>query len=218
MRFMMRHKMNTYMYGAKSDPYHSQFWGDAYPESLTPEQVKNGWLSQDMIKDITSTSHETKVNFIWAIHPGNNFVSNGQTVINQIMGKYEKMYDLGVRQFAVFVDDVAIPNSDADMKKNADQLTALQRAIEAKWNTPGTVANDTVRPLHFVPQIYCRSFAGSQDQHDRFFRALAKTPKYITIYTTGNGVWSVPNDGDFNTPATPLEREVALVVELSLQR
>lgn len=90
MRFMMRHKMNTYMYGAKSDPYHSQFWGDAYPESLTPEQVKNGWLSQDMIKDITSTSHETKVNFIWAIHPGNNFVSNGQTVINQIMGKYEK--------------------------------------------------------------------------------------------------------------------------------
>lgn len=209
MRFMMRHKMNTYMYGAKSDPYHSQFWGDAYPESLTPEQVKNGWLSQDMIKDITSTSHETKVNFIWAIHPGNNFVSNGQTVINQIMGKYEKMYDLGVRQFAVFVDDVAIPNSDADMKKNADQLTALQRAIEAKWNTPGTAANDTVRPLHFVPQIYCRSFAGSQDQHDRFFRALAKTPKYITIYTTGNGVWSVPNDGDFNTPATPLEREVA---------
>ena len=89
-----------------------------------------------MIKDITSTSHETKVNFIWAIHPGNNFVSNGQTVINQIMGKYEKMYDLGVRQFAVFVDDVAIPNSDADMKKTADQLTALQRAIEANWNTP----------------------------------------------------------------------------------
>lgn len=209
MRFMMRYKMNTYMYGAKSDPYHSQYWADPYPTSLTAEQEKNGWLSQSMVTELADVSHQTKVNFIWAIHPGNNFVSGGAATINQIMGKFEKMYNLGVRQFAVFVDDVSVPSSDADMKTNAAQLTNLQKAIEKKWNENYTQAVDTVRPLHFVPQIYCRSFAGSQDQHDRFFQALKSTPSYITIYTTGGGVWSTPNDGDYATPANQLGREVA---------
>lgn len=208
MRFMMRYKMNTYLYGAKSDPYHSQYWQDAYPTSITAQQEKNGWLSQAMVKDITDESHATKVNFIWAIHPGNNFVGDAN-VINQIMGKFEKMHDLGVRQFAVFVDDVSVPSSDADMKTNADRLTALQKAIEAKWNGSGAAPADTVRPLHFVPQIYCRSFAGSQDQHDRFFKALSSTPSYVTIYTTGYGVWSVPNESDLALPAGPLGRNVA---------
>lgn len=208
MRFMMRYKMNTYLYGAKSDPYHSQKWQDAYPTTITEEQEKNGWLTQDMLKDITRESHETKVNFIWAIHPGNNFVGDNN-VVNNIMSKYSKMYNLGVRQFAVFVDDVSVPSSTTDMATNAKRVTDLQKAMEAKWNVAGASPADTVKPLHFVPQIYCRAFAGSQEQHDNFFRALSATPSYVTIYTTGNGVWSVPNESDLSTPATPLGRNVA---------
>lgn len=83
MHFMMRYKMNTYMYGAKSDPYHSQYWKNAYPTTLTQEQEKNGWLSQDMVRDLTAVSTETKVNFIWAIHPGNDFTGSS-AVINKI--------------------------------------------------------------------------------------------------------------------------------------
>ncbi len=37
-RFMARYKMNTYMYGAKSDPYHSRYWGDPYPTTITEDQ------------------------------------------------------------------------------------------------------------------------------------------------------------------------------------
>ena len=208
MRFMMRMKMNTYLYGAKSDPYHSTYWKDAYPTSVTAEQEEGGWLSQDMLRDICQVSHETKVNFIWAIHPGNAFVSS-TSVVNDIMSKFQKMHELGVRQFAVFVDDVGIPSSDDDMKTNADHLTALQQAIEKKFNTATAAPTDTVRPLHFVPQIYCRGFAGSEDQFQRFFRALAATPKHIVVYTTGWGVWSVPNVNDFNNTAQHLGREVA---------
>lgn len=40
MRFMMRYKMNTYLYGAKSDPYHSEKWKEDYPASITEEQKK----------------------------------------------------------------------------------------------------------------------------------------------------------------------------------
>lgn len=208
MRFMMRYKMNTYLYGAKSDPYHSNYWQDAYPTSITEEQEKNGWLSQNMVKEITDVSHSTKVNFIWAIHPGNNFV-NSSSVVSDIMGKFEKMYELGVRQFAVFVDDVSIPSTDDDMKTNADHLTALQQAIEKKWNITGAAATDTVRPLHFVPQIYCNNFASSDDQYNRFFTALSSIPSYITIYTTGAGVWSIPNNTDLSKPKNQLGRSVA---------
>lgn len=198
MRYMMRYKMNTYMYGAKSDPYHSQMWKDAYPTNISDEQERNGWLTQQMVKDISKVSEETKVNFIWAIHPGNDFIGSS-TAINDIMGKFQKMHALGVRQFGVFVDDVGIPSTDADMKKNADRLSELQTAIEQKWNTSKDVATDTVRPLHFVPQIYCNSFASSTEQRQKFMAALSKIQSYITVYSTGQGVWSVPNNSHTTT-------------------
>ena len=125
------------------------------------------------------------------------------------MGKFEKMHELGVRQFGVFVDDVSVPSSDSDLQLNASRLTELQKAIEAKWNTPDAAPADTVRPLHFVPQIYCRGFASSEDQYARFFRALSETPQNVVIYTTGWGVWSVPNNSDFAMPKGYLGRSVA---------
>lgn len=207
MKFMMRLKMNTYLYGAKSDPYHSDYWTQAYPTSVTAQQEANGWLSQSMIKEITQESKETKVNFIWAIHPGNNFLGS-TTVINDIMSKYSKMYDLGVRQFGVFVDDVSIPSDESGYALNATRITQLQEALDSKYNIAGAAPEDTVKPLHFVPQIYCRSFASSESQFTSFFNALGKTPSKITIYTTGYGVWSVPNTSDYNTTASPLGRSV----------
>lgn len=207
MRFMMRMKMNTYMYGAKSDPYHSANWQDPYPATITEQQERNGLLSQDMVRDIAQTSAATKVNFIWAIHPGNNFVSDA-SIVTKIMAKYSSMYDLGVRQFAVFVDDVGVPTSDADCQANADHLTALQQAIDDKWNTPGAKAEDQVRPLHFVPQVYTLSWV-SEENRKRFYRYLGQTPSKITIYITGWGVWTVPNTSDLRTVNNELGREAA---------
>ena len=46
-RFMARYKMNTYMYGAKSDPYHSRYWGDPYPTTISAEQLRIGYLTQE---------------------------------------------------------------------------------------------------------------------------------------------------------------------------
>lgn len=208
MRYMMRFKMNTYMFGAKSDPYHSQMWKAPYPTAISAEQKKNGWLTQDMLRDLARVSEETKVNFIWAIHPGNEFLGSS-TAISDIMGKFEMMHDLGIRQFGVFVDDVGIPSSDADMKKNADRLTQLQQEIENKWNTDSAAPEDTVRPLHFVPQIYCNSFASSVDQRRRFMSALSKVPSRITVYSTGQGVWSVPNNDHTLTVVDEFGRAMA---------
>ena len=209
MKFMMRYKMNSYMYGAKSDYYHSAYWKQPYPVSITEQQKNIGYLSQDMVKDLTQVSHETKVNFIWAIHPGNDFL-NSSTVISDIMNKYKRMYALGVRQFAVFVDDVAIPSTQAQYDLNAARVTSLQQAIEKEWNKNGASPADTVKPLQFVPQIYCGSFAGGGEaQRKAFFTALSKTPSNVVIYTTGWGVWSVPNSSDVQSVRQYLGRDVA---------
>ena len=207
MRFMMRLKMNTYMYGAKSDLYHSAKWEEPYPKTLTKTDIEYGRMSQDMVKDLSKTSQATKVNFIWAIHPGNDFVGQ-PNVVTRIMKKFSSMYDLGVRQFAIFVDDVDVPTSEADCKTNAEHLTAVQKAIDAKWNKAGSAPEARVRPLHFVPQVYTLSWVGEADRK-RFFKALSAVPSDITIYTTGWGVWTVPNSNDLATMHTELGRPVA---------
>lgn len=207
MRFMMRMKMNSYMYGAKSDPYHLSKWKEAYPTTVTPQQEENGWLSQKMVEDICQTSAETKVNFIWSIHPGNDII-NSSTVITDVMAKYEKMYKLGVRQFGLFVDDVGVPEEQAKLETNAKNVAGIQEAIDKKWNGAGADPADMVKPLNFVPQVYCTSFAKAE-VYERFFTALASTPDKIIFYTTGGGVWSVPNANDFNAPKKYLGRDVA---------
>ncbi|MBR6431881.1 MAG: beta-N-acetylglucosaminidase domain-containing protein, partial [Muribaculaceae bacterium] len=197
-RFMARYKMNSYMYGAKSDPYHSRYWGDPYPTTISEEQLRIGYLTLDMMRDITRVAHETKVTFIWAIHPGKAF-ANGEDpqVLDKIMAKFESMHQLGVRQFGVFVDDVGVPSDPAIMKLCADNLSELQHRIDARWNKAGTLVTDTVKPLHYVPQLYAYSWV-SQERACEFFESLRTTPEKINIYITGANVWSVPNNEDLD--------------------
>ena len=208
-RFMARYKMNTYMYGAKSDPYHSRFWSKPYPETISAEQERVGYLSQDMLRDITRTAHSCKVNFIWAIHPGQAFMDKDDTGVNsRIMDKLESMYGLGVRQFGVFVDDVGVPYDAPTQKLGADRLTELQNLIDAKWNAAAAAPEDKVGPLHYVPQLYAFSWT-SRDNARKFFESLAPVPQKVNIYITGANVWSVPNNEDLGVVKEFLGRPTA---------
>lgn len=208
-RFMARYKMNTYMYGAKSDPYHSRFWAEPYPSSITAEEKHLGYLSQDMLRDIVSVAHATKVNFIWAIHPGTAFVDAARPeTIDQIMQKFESMYRLGVRQFGVFVDDVGVPSDAPTLKLGADRLSALQHRIDSRWNRYGAAPADTVKPLHYVPQLYAYSWTSTR-QAETFFKALSHTPQKVNVYITGANVWSVPNNRDLQFIRKSLGRDAS---------
>ncbi len=207
--FMARYKMNTYMYGAKSDPYHSQYWDKAYPTTITPEQQEVGMLTEGMMRQLTDAAHRAKVNFIWAIHPGGAFTDAKQTdVLDRIMSKFRLMHDLGVRQFGVFVDDVGVPSDSATLALNAQRLSDLQQMIDREWNGRKALPADTVKPLHFVPQLYAYSWV-SRQQGERFFRSLSATPKKVCIYITGRAVWTVPNSEDPDLVSSWLGRDVA---------
>lgn len=208
-RFMARYKINTYMYGAKSDPYHSLYWNKPYPTTLTVEQQKLGMLTQADVRGLAEAGHKNKVNFIWAIHPGKSFTDAGQSdVIDRIMEKFSLMHNLGVRQFGVFVDDVGVPNDSASLKLGSDRLTILQQMIDAKWNRAKVPAADTVKPLHYVPQLYAYSWVG-KDEAKRFFHSLSTTPAKTCIYITGKAVWTVPNSEDPQLVSSWLGRDVA---------
>ena len=208
-RFMARYKMNTYMYGAKSDEYHSRYWSEPYPTSITPEQKHIGYLSQDMMRDITATAHACNVNFIWAIHPGQAFAdANNPGVIDQIMCKFESMYGLGVRQFGVFVDDVGVPSDPAVMRLCADNLTTLQQRVDARWNSAGVSPADAVGPLCYVPQLYAYGWV-SLDRGQQFYESLRPTPSKVNVFITGRNVWSVPNNHDLSLVQGWIGREVS---------
>lgn len=207
--FMARYKMNTYMYGAKSDPYHTRYWDQPYPDSITAEQERIGYLTRDMMADIARSASDNKVNFIWAIHPGKVFTDSTATDVNdRIMEKLDDMYKLGVRQFGVFVDDVGVPYDAPTQRVNADRLTELHNMIDARWNTGAKNAADTVKPLQFVPQLYAFSWT-TPEKGRAFFESLASTPEKIDIYITGAKVWSVPNNADLEIVKEWLGRDVA---------
>ncbi|MDY4956535.1 MAG: beta-N-acetylglucosaminidase domain-containing protein [Prevotella sp.] len=208
-RFMARYKMNTYMYGAKSDPYHSRYWDKPYPTTITEKEKELGWLSQDMLRSITDVAHQCKVNFIWAIHPGQAFTDSTQTdVLQRIMSKLADMHRLGVRQFGVFVDDVGVPDDQPTLRLGADRLTRLQQLIDQKWNFKKANPADTVKPLHFVPQLYAYSWV-DEAKAKTFFESLAGTPSKVNIYITGRAIWTVPNSDDPAKVSGWLGREVA---------
>lgn len=207
-RFMARYKMNSYMYGAKSDPYHSQYWEKPYPQTITADQKKIGMMTQDMMKDMAKVATANKVNFIWAIHPGTAFFdTKSDDVLDKIMEKYESMYNLGLRQFGVFVDDCGVPDDSESLNIGARRLTALQQLVDKKWNKKGAAPADTVKPINYVPQLYAYSWV-TKEKAGRFFNSLSATPQKTVIYITGRNVWSVPNNEDPDIVSKWLGREV----------
>ena len=109
LKFYGNNKLNTYIYGPKNDPYHrSPNWRKPYPA----DQAKN-------IKELVNVAHQNHVDFVWAIHPGLD-IKWTEEDRESLINKFEAMYDLGVRSFAVFFDDISGKGVDAE--KQAELL------------------------------------------------------------------------------------------------
>lgn len=97
MEWGSKYKMNTFIYAPKDDPYHNSKWREPYPDA----QLQT-------MKELIEAGVRTKVQFIYAIHP---FMSNEidkenfDQELKYITDKFQVMYDLGVRQFALLADD-----------------------------------------------------------------------------------------------------------------
>lgn len=138
LRFYGKLKMNTYIYGPKDDPYHSSpSWRQPYPADQAAQ-----------IRELTAEAARNKVDFVWAIHPGQDIEWNATDSAN-VIAKFGLMYDLGVRAFAVFFDDIS--GEGAKPAKQAGLLNYIQQEFIAKKHD--------VQPLIMCPTEYNRAWA-----------------------------------------------------------
>ena len=162
--FYGKNKMNVYIYGPKDDPWHRDKWRVPYPET----EAKR-------IAELVEVAKKNYVNFYWAIHPGVDIKWNTEDR-DALVAKLEKMYDLGVRAFAVFFDDIWGEGTKAD--KQAELLNYVDDNFIQK--------KKDVAPLIMCPTEYNRGWANEQKG---YLRTLGSTlNKGIEIMWTGNSV------------------------------
>ena len=170
MEFARDYKMNSYVYAAKNDSYHTNNWDDLYPAS---------WLAE--FEKLVEISRATKVEFGWSIHMGSFF--NGLSLSNtaeyearyaKLMAKFDQLYQIGVRDFDIL-------NDDFGSGSHADVVTVLNRInadLKEKY------ADDPCDNISYCPQGYNKAWSGSGAE----LTALKNLDEDIYLYWTGDDV------------------------------
>ncbi len=144
LEFYGRNKLNTYIWAAKDDPYHHGARSyDPYPASTAAE-----------IRELCEVAKKNHVKFVWAIHPANTVNWNkegGNYDLARLVVKLEQMYDLGVRDFGVFIDD-----SNGEINK-AERQVALCNYIQKNF----IAKKKDVGPIIMCPTGYNKSWSNA---------------------------------------------------------
>ncbi|MDO5664732.1 MAG: beta-N-acetylglucosaminidase domain-containing protein [Bacteroidia bacterium] len=175
--FYGKFKMNTYLYGPKDDPYHSSpNWRLPYPE----KEAKN-------IRDLVEASNRNRVDFVWAIHPGKDIKWNEEDY-NNLVHKFNLMYDLGVRHFAIFFDDI-----EGEGTNPMKQTELLNRLTDDFVHAKGDVS-----PLTVCPTDYSKLWANPTPKGSLAIYGNTLYPD-IKVFWTGDVVCSdlTPETLDF---------------------
>ena len=175
-------KMNVYIYGPKDDAYHKSKWREEYPAELGQK-----------ITEYVNVAKANKIEFMWAIHPGEDIQWNDTDRAN-IVNKLKAMCALGVRSFAVFWDDLW--NDDGT---HGDEQAELMNYIAAELKK----AYPDVKPLTICPTQYNRGWANSV-----YLPALGTMmDSDINIMWTGNSVVDMINYSDMTWINNQIKRK-----------
>jgi hyaluronoglucosaminidase len=142
-------KANTYVYAPKDDLYHRDRWRDPYPADKLAE-----------LGELVDTATAHHVRFTFAVSPGASICYSNAEDRLALAAKLQSMYDLGVRDFSIPLDDISytrwncaadqteygVPGPAAAATAQVDLLNDVQRSFVAAH--PGT------RPLQMVPTEY----------------------------------------------------------------
>ena len=168
LEFYGRNKLNTYIYAPKDDPYHhGAGCYQLYPANKAAE-----------LKKVVAHARRNHVRFFWAIHPANTINwnnQNGKPQMDKLCTKLQQLYDLGVRDFGVFVDD-----SNGEIGRASRQVQ-LCRYIQEHFIRKHPDAN---QELIMCPTGYNRGWT-----NEGFLTEMGNAlPKDIFMMWTGNTV------------------------------
>lgn len=166
--FYGKFKLNAYLYGPKDDPYHScPNWRKPYPE----KEAQN-------IRELIAACNRNRVDFVWAIHPGQDIKWNEEDYQN-LVNKFNWMYDLGVRHFAIFFDDISGEGTNP-----LKQTALLNRLTNEFVKVKGDVS-----PLTVCPTDYSKLWANPTEKGSLAIYGRTLNPE-IKVFWTGDVVCS----------------------------
>ena len=163
--FCGRKGFNAYIYAPKDDPYHRAKWREPYPQEKLNE-----------LADLIRKAKSDNVKFIFAISPGLD-LHYDEDEQNAMIEKLQAMYELGVRDFAIFFDDI--------VNKDGGAQAQFLNIIQDKF----VKTHNDISPLITVPTEYYRldmvDDTGRKPYTVNFLKTLS--PEIIVLYT-GEGV------------------------------
>ena len=167
LKFCGEYDLNAYIYAPKDDPYHRDKWREPYPDDKILE-----------LKNLVAVALENNVRFIFAVSPGQDLNYEGEAGkqdLQSMMYKLDAMYEIGVRDFAIFFDDLSGTQSG---KNHATFLNNLQSALDKKYQD--------VYPLITVPTDYTRHWMIDTDGNVKTYTkefAATLNQNIIVLYT-----------------------------------
>ena len=199
MSFCRQHNLNAYIYAPKDDPYHREKWRVPYPTEKVAELEK-----------LVASAKENGVRFIFAISPGldlNYKGTKGDEDFKLLLRKIDSMYNIGVRNFAIFFDDLKDDKGKhhEDGKKQAEFLNKLQDKLTQRFKD--------IEPLITVPTEYYRlDMVNGRGKVNDYTEDFAKNlnKKIIVLYTGDGVVCDGISDKDFQAANKIYRRELGI--------
>lgn len=170
-------KMNTYIYASKTDEYHKN--DVPYPQ----EEI-------DKIKHLVDVGKETKVQYAWSVHISYFFGRlNGKTVgsdeynkafdenFEKLKAKFQQLYDIGVRKFAIL-------NDDFGGGATLSEVVKLLNKVDDEFLTPNNCLN-----LTYCMEGYNKGWANAgYGQNGKEMEAMKGLNSSIDLFWTGDDV------------------------------
>ncbi|KIL34255.1 hypothetical protein SD71_20970 [Cohnella kolymensis] len=171
--FMGKHKMNTYVYAPKDDPYHRDKWRTPYPQE---ELAKLGKL--------VNAAKAKHVDFVFTVSPGMDVCYSSDQDFQALVDKAQAMWDLGVRDYALLLDDITLQmNCEQDERNfgvSASPAASAQAHLLNRFLHEFIEKHPGAAPLITVPTEYYQS--DSSPYRETF--AASVNPD-ILVYWTG---------------------------------
>lgn len=174
--FYGAHKMNSYIYAPKDDPYHREKWKEPYPQ----EKIKE-------IEELVRTSQKNHVDFTFAISPGNTITYSNDDDFQALVNKAQAMWDIGVRSFALYLDDIDpnlhSPQDKEKFGKDENPPAAAQAYLLNRFNEEFIKTHKGAERLITVPTEY---YQANTSPYRKRFAELVQSD--IVVQWTGIGV------------------------------
>ena len=173
--FCRQNNLNSYIYAPKDDPYHREKWRKPYPAEKLAE-----------MKNLVAFAKKNNVRFIFAVSPGldlNYKGDKGEEDFRLLIKKLDAMYQIGVRDFAIFFDDLKDDKGrhHEDGKLQAEFLNRVQKNLRGRYKD--------VAPLIMVPTEYFYDDMVKGDKLKPYTKDLAENlDSRIVVLYTGRGV------------------------------